>query len=52
MFSIASRYTEKIMPKPQDGKMWEAGYNYLEKARGLLGMNVISLVVFKLIYFL
>jgi hypothetical protein len=40
MFSIASRYTEKIMPKPQDGKMWEAGYDYLEKARSLLGMNV------------
>jgi len=37
MFAIAARYTEETMPKPQDGKMWEAGYDYLERARQLLG---------------
>jgi len=25
------------MPIPQDGKMWEAGYDYLERARQVLG---------------
>lgn len=40
MFSIAARYTEETMPKPQDGEMWEAGYDYLEKARQLLGMRL------------
>ena len=34
---FAARYTEDTMPKPQDGKMWEAGYDYLERARQLLG---------------
>ena len=39
MFAVAARYTEDIMPKPQDGKMWEAGYDFLEKARVLLGID-------------
>jgi hypothetical protein len=37
MFAIAARYTEETMLKPQDGEMWEAGYDYLENARQLLG---------------
>jgi len=37
MFSIAARYTEETMPIPQDGKMWEAGHDYLERARQVLG---------------
>jgi hypothetical protein len=39
MFAIAARYTEDTMPKPLDGKMWEAGYDYLERARQLLGKS-------------
>ena len=37
MFAIAARYTEDTMTKPQDGKMWDAGCDYLERARQLLG---------------
>ena len=49
MFAIAARYTEEIMPKPQDGKMWEAGYDFLEKARVLLGINPASLSIIVLL---
>ena len=49
MFAIAARYTEEIMPKPQDGKMWEAGYDFLEKARVLLGIDPASLSIILLL---
>ncbi|KAF9531948.1 fungal-specific transcription factor domain-containing protein [Crepidotus variabilis] len=36
IFAAAARYTENVMPRPADGKMWEAGYEYVDKARSLL----------------
>jgi hypothetical protein len=36
MFAIAARYAESKFSPPPEGKMWEAGYNYLIAAREIL----------------
>ncbi|RDB29501.1 Nitrogen assimilation transcription factor nit-4 [Hypsizygus marmoreus] len=36
MFAITARFCEDEMPPPPEGKMWEAGCNYLDSARAIL----------------
>lgn len=37
MFSIAARYSDENFPNLLDNKMWEAGYEYADGARSILG---------------
>ncbi|TFK41823.1 fungal-specific transcription factor domain-containing protein [Crucibulum laeve] len=36
IFSITARFSEDDMPYPEDGKMWESGCSYLDRARDTL----------------
>jgi hypothetical protein len=36
MFAIAARYADTEIPPPPNGKMWEAGCEYLDDAREIL----------------
>jgi hypothetical protein len=39
MFAIAARYADNEIPPPPDGKMWEAGCEFLDDAREILSMQ-------------
>jgi len=40
IFAIAARFCDDEMPLPPAGKMWEAGCEYLNLARELLGTRI------------
>lgn len=39
MFAITARFSDLELPLPTNGKMWEAGREYQEKARLILSMS-------------
>lgn len=41
MFAIAARYADTEIPPPLNGKMWEAGCEYLDDAREILSKRFV-----------
>ncbi|KAK1234865.1 hypothetical protein PQX77_001959 [Marasmius sp. AFHP31] len=39
MYAITARFVDNMEPKPANGRMWEAGVEYLEAARKMLSEN-------------
>ena len=45
MYAITARFVDDMEPKPPNGKMWEAGIEYLDAARKMLSENCALLLL-------